>query len=598
MAPSSSQDMSFAGRMIVRAASVVLLAGAALAAQVPSRFTLGDLRERVRQIQGTPTVIERLYSLGVEHWVYDGASVTFDPATGRVVEWNDPQRTLRTTLRGEHHTQESTVTLGSDLGDVARLVGTPWAVTRDADRRHLYLAYGRSVIRVDAATERVNGWIRRDSALRVAAVDDSAAHAALAARPSAAASRRPQLNAPVRTRVSLALSGVEIRDASGDGRLAPREFADITLRIRNDGGTATPALPAHLVRSSGLVTIAGAPDTIWLSSIAAGDSTEVVVTAYVTGVAPAPELALLIWHEGAPIRLSTRIPTTPKVPERLPASADSARRAADDPATSAPAALARNGDALAVIVGIEDYQRLTDARFAHRDAALMRTYAVQTLGVPDDAAHLAYRAGAAASGTELRRLFGERGWLARRATDNADIFVYFAGHGAVDAAQRVPHLLPADADANYVGETGIDLHALFDRLARLPARSITVVLDACFSGLARSGQPLVSGTRAAVVSIEHPALVRRNMAVFVAARDAQLAGDLPEAQHGAFTWFVARGLRGDADTDHDRVITVAELGRFIETNVARASAALDREQQPLTIARDSLRAVARLAPRP
>ncbi|MEO7967082.1 MAG: hypothetical protein ABIT38_24550, partial [Gemmatimonadaceae bacterium] len=138
-------------------------------------------------------------------------------------------------------------------------------------------------------------------------------------------------------------------------------------------------------------------------------------------------------------------------------------------------------------------------------------------------------------------------------------------------------------------ETGFALGTLYDRLARLPARSITIALDACFSGQTRDRRALVAGMRPGILSIEHPALLRRNMAVFAAAREAEAAGDLPDARHGAFTWFLARGLRGEADADRDGAITVAELGRFVERGVGRAASLLDRTQHPLTIARDSSR---------
>ncbi len=594
MLPSNSLANPNVRRFLALATLLTLLAAAALNAQSQRRFSLGDTRELVRQVQGAPDLIERLASQGVEHWSFNDATVTFDFNTGRVVEWNNMRGTLRATLPSARSLHEPALSLGAQLSQVARLFGTPWAITRDGARKQMYLAYGRSVVRVDIASAKVNGWIRRDVALRVNTTDDSLAHAALNSTPTAVAANAPS-GRPDNTRApaSLTLATVVIRDVTGDGRLAPREFADITLRIRNDGRAQTPVLPAHVVRSAGLVLIAGAPDTLWIPALAPGDSTDVVVTAYATGTAPAPELALVILATGTTVRLATRIPTAPA---DVPVTAAPAENSADDVASSIPAAAVRNPDALAVIIGIEPYAKLPSARFAGRDAELMRAYAVQALGVPDDASHLAFRTGPAASGTEMRRLLGDRGWLARRANDNSDILVYFAGHGATDHGQKAPHLLPADADANYVGETGIDLFALLDRLARLPARSITVVLDACFSGLGRSGRPLVPGTRAAVVSIEHPALVRRNMALLVASRDAQLAGDLPEQRHGAFTYYVARGLRGDADVDGDRTITVAELGQYVEANVTRATSALDREQQPLTIARDSLRAVARLAP--
>ena len=196
----------------------------------------------------------------------------------------------------------------------------------------------------------------------------------------------------------------------------------------------------------------------------------------------------------------------------------------------------------------------------------------------------------------MRKLFGESGWLARRVSANTDLLVYFAGHGAPDASRSGPFLLPFDADAAFVGETGYSLGALYDRLARLPARSITVLLDACFTGETRNRQSIVPGTRPTVLSIEHPALVRRNMAVLSAARGVQVAGDLPSARHGLFTYFVARGLRGEADADGDRTISIAELGRFVERGVSGAANRLDREQRPLLIARDSLRVLTWLAP--
>jgi broad specificity phosphatase PhoE len=65
--------------------------------------------------------------------------------------------------------------------------------------------------------------------------------------------------------------------------------------------------------------------------------------------------------------------------------------------------------------------------------------------------------------------------------------------------------------------------------------------------------------------------------------------------HGAFTWSVARGLSGSADPNGDRVITVAELSAFVEAEVSHGAATLDREQQPLSMARDTARAIARLA---
>jgi uncharacterized caspase-like protein len=254
---------------------------------------------------------------------------------------------------------------------------------------------------------------------------------------------------------------------------------------------------------------------------------------------------------------------------------------------------ARNPDAIAVVIGIDRYRSLPPARYAARDALTMRRYASDALGVPDDREHLYVRVDADATGNEFRKIFGESGWLARRAQPQSDIVVYFAGHGA-SGADRSPLLMPWDADLNYPSETSVALSDIYAALAKLPARTITVYLDACFSGSTRDGAPLAAGARPIVVSIEHPALLRPGMAVFAAAQGAQSAGDLPDQRHGLFSVQLFRALRGAADGDGDRVITVSELESYLTREVVAAANRQDREQRPLVIAKDRTRILSRL----
>jgi len=116
-----------------------------------------------------------------------------------------------------------------------------------------------------------------------------------------------------------------------------------------------------------------------------------------------------------------------------------------------------------------------------------------------------------------------------------------------------------------------------------------VFIDACFSGLTRSGGALRVGTRGVVVSLEHPALRSETMAVFSAAAGEQVASSWPQRQHGLFTYWLLRGLRGDADESGDGAVSVGELGRFIHDNVSRTAATLDREQTSQLVARDTTR---------
>jgi hypothetical protein len=589
--------------VVTRAAWVLLAAACALAAQVPPRFTLGDTYSHVRRIQGPPDLVERLSSLGIEIWSYEGSTVTFDAAAGAVTGWNDPRGRLRVTLRWTRASRDSVVRLGATREEVARVHGTPWAITASGDGRSSYLAYGRSVVRIAEPVGTVAGWLRRDAALRADLGQDSVAllgmggpsRAAAGAATRAVIARRLDLSPREPPPLALAVSDVQIADASGDGQLSAREFADLTITVRNAGLEPLPALRGTLMPSPGLHLLAGTSDTFTLGGLAPRATAEIALAVYALAVGRDVVLHLsLTSAAGRSVRFALPLPVAP-VPLAGGALARGDSPSSKAALTDLPRALARNPDAIAVVIGVESYRRLPGARYARRDMTLIRRVFAATLGVPDDALHLVTRADDEATGSELRRLLGEQGWLARRATANSDVLVYFAGHGAADPATRTPYLLPWDADAAYLAETGIALSALLDRLATLPARSVTLYLDACFTGMARDNRPLVPGARAVEVSIEHPALVRRNMAVFAASRGTQVALDAPAARHGLFTLHVARGLAGGADANGDRTITVTELGRFVEQEVQSAAAAREREQHPVTIARDSLRPLTRYA---
>ncbi len=192
---SESPAPASVGRMVSRLAMVALLAGAALAAQVQGRFTLGDTLSHVRQVQGSPEVREFLPSLGVEIWSWDNASITFDISSMRVIEWRDPSRVLRVELRPSLTSRDSVISLGDALSDVVRVHGTPWALTQAAPGRPMYLAYGLSLVGVGADSV-VEGWQRRDDVLRIAAGDNLLAQARFGTPPSLGRVRTTGLGNP------------------------------------------------------------------------------------------------------------------------------------------------------------------------------------------------------------------------------------------------------------------------------------------------------------------------------------------------------------------------------------------------------------------
>ncbi len=76
------------------------------------------------------------------------------------------------------------------------------------------------------------------------------------------------------------------------------------------------------------------------------------------------------------------------------------------------------------------------------------------------------------------------------------------------------------------------------------------------------------------------AAVPDNVTVISAASGAQISGALEEKEHGLFTYYLLKGLGGDADSNKDKSINISELKSFVSAKVKEQAALNGREQTP------------------
>ena len=133
-------------------------------------------------------------------------------------------------------------------------------------------------------------------------------------------------------------------------------------------------------------------------------------------------------------------------------------------------------------------------------------------------------------------------------------------------------------DAGHPSQTGYEIDKLYEQLGDLRARSTTVFLDACFTGANREGEILLAGARPVFMEVD--ASATRNLTVFSASGGKQISSAWPEKKHGLFSYYLMKGMRGDADLDKNSSITIGELGDYIKENVSEMAGMLDREQTP------------------
>ena len=235
-----------------------------------------------------------------------------------------------------------------------------------------------------------------------------------------------------------------------------------------------------------------------------------------------------------------------------------------------------NPNGVAVVIGVENYQYVSDATYAYNDAEVFREYLADTLGYKKSKIKIVTNSKATLA--ELNKLLGPNGWIARNVkAKTSDVVVYFSGHGIPDAKTKKTGLLPFDVDPNY--SVGMTLRDLYTTLGTLDAKSVTVFLDTCFSGQGREKQSLLADARGImVVPLEKN--IPKPMTVLSAATAGQISGPLKDKEHGLFTYYVLKGLGGAADSNKDKQLTVSELGSYVQANVKEQAAAKGWNQTP------------------
>ena len=230
-------------------------------------------------------------------------------------------------------------------------------------------------------------------------------------------------------------------------------------------------------------------------------------------------------------------------------------------------AVSTNHDAIAIIIGVGTYLNTNaDAMYADTDAKVFQDYAVEKLGVPASRIKTLVNDDADERGV----LLAVMRWLFRAVKqERSDVYVFFAGHGLASDNGEKMYLLPYDGAPELLEKTAILRDELFHDIAAANPRSVTVFLDTCYSGTTRGTDMLIASRPLAIVPLKQ--VVPDNFTVMTAAAGDQTAKPLEEAKHGMFSYFLMKGMEGDADANNDNQITAGELHAYVQQNVIQQS---------------------------
>ena len=251
----------------------------------------------------------------------------------------------------------------------------------------------------------------------------------------------------------------------------------------------------------------------------------------------------------------------------LPKSESSAA-AVDEPSYR----LAQNPDAWAVVIGIGRYAGLPEDAFAEHDAQSVRAHLL-AMGYPDSQVMLLTDLQATRAG--LVKTLETR--LAGKVNARSTVFFYFAGYGSADPKTRRAYLLPLDADPSFLADTAYPLERLYDKLSALGAAQVIVTLDCGFAG--SGGRSVKAPGGSSSVAVGLGVSTRTGIAALSAAGPSETASVLPAEGHGLFTYYLLRGLNGEAQ-NKEKAVTLGSLAGYLSGSVADAARARGREQHP------------------
>jgi len=229
--------------------------------------------------------------------------------------------------------------------------------------------------------------------------------------------------------------------------------------------------------------------------------------------------------------------------------------------------VAKNRDALALIVGVANYSETPAAAvYADTDAQVFADYATEKLGVPAERVKTLVNDAA----DEKGMLLAVKRWLKRAAKNGkSDVYVFFAGHGLASDDGKQMYLLPYDGAPELLDDTAILRDRLFNDIASANPRSVTVFFDTCYSGQSRGDDMLITSRPVSIKAAKKA--IPDNFTLLTAAAGDQTAKPLEEAKHGMFSYFLMKGMEGDADANKDNQITAGELHQYVQQNVVQQS---------------------------
>jgi tetratricopeptide (TPR) repeat protein len=259
-------------------------------------------------------------------------------------------------------------------------------------------------------------------------------------------------------------------------------------------------------------------------------------------------------------------------------------------AQSRPAVVSPPGK-WAIVVGISSYQNpVLSLQYADRDAKAFSDYLKTPAGGNVPASHILLLLNENAT---YPAIYNALDSLQEVCQKDDIVYFYFSGHGDIESSSiyKLGFLLAYNTPrTNYINNAVRieDLNIFANTLSVKNQAKVILITDACHSGKLAG-----SDFRASTLIGEQLRAVQKSEIRITSCAPDQLSAEDAGwgGGRGAFSYYLLNGLNGYADLDHDKVVTLREIGQFLDSALTADQLLQQRamKQTPVVTGKDDFR---------
>ena len=209
----------------------------------------------------------------------------------------------------------------------------------------------------------------------------------------------------------------------------------------------------------------------------------------------------------------------------------------------------------AVVIGVSAYRNLQSLRYTDDDAYKMYSFMKSPEGGAIPKEQIAILIDEDATKDKILETLKS---TFTKATAKDMVMVYYSGHGLQDA------ILPHDYDR---GENKILYKELYEIIENSKAKQKICIVDACYSGGMIAMKGLDAMPTTAKIYYDNLKDKKGGTAIITSSKKEEVSIENSGLRQGIFSHYWIKALKGYADTDEDKIVTISEAFNYVQKNV-------------------------------